>query len=130
MGEWKKMAQSAADLGRIVRAGSYSMAGLRSALRHEAAFRQEILLLAILGPLGVWLGRTGVERALLVGSLIIVLIVELVNSAIETAVNRISEKPHELAGRAKDMASAAVYLSIALVLVTWGLTLAGRYLPI
>ncbi len=130
MGEWRKLVQSGADLDRVVRAGSYSMAGLRSALRNEAAFRQEVLLLVVLGPLGVWLGQTGVERALLVGSLIVVLIVELVNSAIETAVNRISKKPHELSGRAKDMASAAVYLAMVLVLVTWGLTLAGRYLPI
>ena len=77
-----------------------------------------------MAPLGVWLGRDGIERSLLVGSLLLVLIVELLNSAIEATVDRVSKKHHKLSGRAKDMGSAAVILSIALVIMTWALILA------
>ena len=116
------------DAGRIVRATGYSLAGLRTALRREAAFRQEVILFVVLAPLGSWLGRNGIERTLLVGSLVIVLIVELLNSALEAAVDRISKKEHKLSGRAKDMGSAAVYLSLALVILTWAFVLADRFL--
>jgi diacylglycerol kinase (ATP) len=128
MGLMQKLVESAGDVGRIVRAGSYSVAGLRAAIRKEAAFRQEVILFVFLAPLGAWLGRSGIERALLIGSLVLVLIVELLNSALEVTVDRISKKRHKLSGRAKDMGSAAVYLSILLVLLVWALVIADRYL--
>lgn len=111
------------DLRRVWRAACYSFAGLKAALVNEAAFRQELALCVILAPLGLWLGRDGVERSLLVGSLMLVLIAELLNSAIETVVNRIGNEPHELSGRAKDIASAAVFLSLLLVALVWVLVL-------
>ena len=112
-------------LQRIVNATRYSWAGLGAALRHEDAFRQELVLAAVLAPFGLWLGRTGAERALLVGCLILVLIVELLNSAIESAVDRTSLEAHPLAKRAKDLGSAAVMLSLALAGITWLLVLLG-----
>ncbi len=115
------------DLGRVVRAAGYSLAGLKAALRGEAAFRQELALFVVLAPLGAWWGRNGVERALLVGSLILVLVIEVLNSAIEAAVNRIGREHHELSGQAKDMGSAAVLLAMLLVLVVWGFVLADRW---
>ena len=126
MGIAKKLLASAGDVDRIVRAGGYSIAGLRAALRKEAAFRQELLLFVVLAPLGFWLGRNGVERSLLIGSLFVVLIVELLNSAVEATVDRVSKKHHKLSGRAKDMGSAAVYLSILLVLFVWAAVLIDR----
>ena len=114
---------SGAGIGRIFRAFTWSMAGIRQAFAHEAAFRQECMLCVILAPLGLWLGRTGTDKALLVGSLLIVLIVELLNSGLEAAVDRISEEQHQLAGRAKDMGSAAVFLSLVNVAVIWLLVL-------
>lgn len=119
----KKLVYSMGDIGRILRAGGYSLAGLHAALRKEAAFRQEIVLFALLAPLGAWLGRTGIERALLIGSLMLVLIVELLNSAIEATVDRIGHKHHKLSGRAKDMGSAAVTLCIVLTMLVWVLVL-------
>lgn len=116
-----KMLRAMGDYGRIVRAGSYSVAGFRNALKREAAFRQEIVLFVILAPLGFWFGDTTVERALLVGSLVIVLIVELLNSAVEATVDRISKERHKLSRRAKDMGSAAVTLSLLLVVYVWAL---------
>ena len=94
-----KMLGSMHDVGRVLRAGTYSMAGLRAALSKEAAFRQEVILFVLLAPLGAWLGRDAVERALLLGSLIMVLIVELLNSAVEATVDRISKKQHKLSGQ-------------------------------
>lgn len=125
----KKLWQSLTDGERIVRAGSYSVAGLRAAFKRESAFRQEIILFVVLAPLAFWLGRNAVERALLVGSLALVLIVELLNSAIEATVDRISKKPHKLSKRAKDMGSAAVYVALLLVLVVWALLLLERIAP-
>ena len=110
-------------LRRLINATRYSLAGLASAARHEAAFRQELFLAAILVPLGLALGKTGIERALLVGSVLLVLVVELANSAIEAAVDRISPERHELAGRAKDLGSAAVMLALANIAVVWLLVL-------
>jgi diacylglycerol kinase (ATP) len=95
------------------------LAGLAAAARHEDAFRQELILVVLLTPLALWLGSTGVERALLIGSLIIVLIVELLNSAIEATVDRISFENHRLAKRAKDIGSAAVMLSLVNAGVVW-----------
>ncbi len=108
---------------RIIRAGGYSWSGLCAAFRHEAAFRQELALCLLLIPLGLWLGETGVERALLVGSLLLVLMVELLNSAVEAVVDRIGAEPHELSGRAKDLGSAAVFVALLNVVVIWALVL-------
>ena len=115
------------DLRRVWRAAGYSVSGLKAALANEAAFRQEMALFVLLAPLGLWLGRDGVERSLLVGSLVLVLVVELLNSAVEAAVNRIGNEPHELSGRAKDIASAAVFLSLLLVVLVWVLVLFDRF---
>lgn len=106
-------------LRRVLNATHYSLAGLAAAVRHEDAFRQELILVVLLTPLALWLGATGVERALLIGSLIIVLIVELLNSAVEATVDRISFENHRLAKRAKDIGSAAVMLSLLNAGVVW-----------
>ncbi|MGB5562314.1 MAG: diacylglycerol kinase [Sedimenticolaceae bacterium] len=110
-------------LTRIVRAFAYSLQGFQACFRHEAAFRQEVLAGAALVPLGLWLGGDGVERALLVGSWILVVIVELLNSAVEATVDRFGPEQHPLSGRAKDIGSAAVFLSITLAAAVWGLIL-------
>lgn len=106
----------------------FSRAGFRAAYRHEEAFRQEVWSLLLLLPLGLWLGKSPVERALLVGSLLLVPIVELLNSAIEANVDRIGLERHELSGRAKDIASAAVFLVIVLATSVWALVLIPRWL--
>ena len=108
---------------RLVKASQYSWQGLRAAYRHEEAFRQELWLSIVLIPLGFWLGQTGIERALLAGSVILLLLVEMLNSAIEAVVDRIGDEQHELSGRAKDMGSAAVAISIGLIVVVWALVL-------
>jgi diacylglycerol kinase (ATP) len=108
---------------RIVYAFGYSMKGLKACFELEEAFRQEVLLLIPLVPLALWLGASPVERAMLVGSLLMVPIVELLNSAIEANVDRIGMERHELSGRAKDIASAAVFSSILFCLVVWALIL-------
>lgn len=104
---------------RIISAGGFSMKGLASAYQHEAAFRQEVWLAVILIPLGLILGQTWPEKTLLIGSVLVLLIVELLNSAIETVVDRVSEEFHVLSGRAKDMGSAAVFLTMILVGLIW-----------
>ena len=111
-------------LRRLINATGYSIAGFAAAARHEDAFRQELMLAAILVPLGLWLGSGGVERALLVGSVLLVLIVELLNSAIEATVDRVSLDDHNLAKRAKDIGSAAVMLALVNVAAIWFLVLA------
>lgn len=103
-------------LDRIVRATGYSLAGLRAAFAGESAFRQECALAAVLLPLAFWLGRSWVEVSLLAGSVMLVMIVELLNSAIEAVVDRVSLELHPLSKRAKDIGSAAVML----VLITAG----------
>lgn len=110
---------------RLVLAFVNSWKGFLGALQSEAAFRQEVMLAAVLLPAGAWLGRTGVEKALLVGSMLFVLIVELLNTGIETVVDRIGLERHELSGLAKDVGSTAVLLSFALLIVTWGFVLFG-----
>ncbi len=110
---------------RVLNAAGYSWAGLQAAFRHEDAFRQEVFLLVVLVPLALYLGDTGLERALLIGALLLVLIVELLNSAVEAAVDRISLDHHELIKRAKDMGSAAVMIALVNVGVVWGLVLFG-----
>jgi diacylglycerol kinase (ATP) len=121
-----KILCSLGDLERIVRAGGYSIAGLKAALSKEPAFRQLFVLFVIMVPLGLWLGRDPVERALLVGCLVLVLIVELLNSAIEATVDRIGKERHKLSGRAKDMGSAAGMLSQLLVVYVWAVILLPR----
>ncbi len=116
-------AKGSSGILRLYKATLYSLQGLRAAFRHEAAFREEVFLSIILIPLGVWLGETGVERALLIGSLLLVLIVELINSAIEAVVDRISDERHELSGRAKDVGSAAVLIALINVIVIWSMVL-------
>ncbi|HRA79165.1 MAG TPA: diacylglycerol kinase [Burkholderiaceae bacterium] len=111
--------KSKAGLTRIWRAFFYSHRGLRDAWRHEHAFRQELALALALTPVIVLVPVSLPERAALAASLLLVLIVELLNSAIEAVVDRVSLEPHELSGRAKDMASAAVMLSLVLAGVTW-----------
>ncbi len=120
--------QNAKGWRRLVRAFGYSMKGFRACYQLEEAFRQELLALLALVPLGLWLGSTPAERAMLVGSLLIVPIVELLNSAIEANVDRVGLERHELAGRAKDIASAAVFTSIAFAVITWALILAPKWL--
>ena len=110
-------------IARVIDAAGYSWAGLNAAFKHEAAFRQELALLIMLTPLALWLGDSGVERALLTGSLLLVLIAELFNSAIEAVVDRFGGERHELSGRAKDIGSAAVLLSLVMVAITWGTVL-------
>jgi diacylglycerol kinase (ATP) len=110
-------------LQRVLNATRYSLEGFAAAARHEDAFRQELVIVAIMAPLGLWLGHSGLERALLVGCLFLVLIVELLNSAIEAAVDRISFENHRLAKRAKDIGSAAVMLSLVNAAVVWLLIL-------
>jgi diacylglycerol kinase (ATP) len=106
-------------IGRIWRATLYSLAGIRAAWTHEAAFRQEVLLTMILAPAAFWLGGSTVERLLLLGSCLIVLITELLNSAVEAAIDRISDDKHRLSARAKDLGSAAVFISLWLAGITW-----------
>ena len=108
---------------RILRATRYSWQGLRAAYRHEAAFRQETWLCLLLVPLGLYLGDGGAEKALLAGSVLLLPLVEILNSAVEAVVDRIGEERHELSGRAKDMGSAAVGLAILLAAGTWLLVL-------
>ncbi len=113
---------------RILRATKFSFQGLTQAWQHEAAFRQELVLVLLLAPVAVWLGQTALERAVLIGSCLIVLIVELINSAIEAAIDRHGGEHHELSGRTKDMGSAAVFVSLLLVALLWGLIAADRFL--
>ena len=104
---------------RIFKAGQFSWQGIRAAYQHEEAFRQESWLCMVLIPAGLMLGEGGIEKALLLGSVLLVPIVEILNSAIEAVVDRIGTEQHELSGRAKDMGSAAVALSLLLVAVVW-----------
>lgn len=106
-------------LKRVWNALFYSIDGFRAALLHEDAFRQEVILAAILFPLAFWLGKTGVEKALLSGSILLILVVELLNSGIEAVVDKASPEANELAKRAKDMGSAAVLISLANALIVW-----------
>jgi len=113
---------------RIIRATRFSAQGFAHAWQHEAAFRQEIAFTVVLMPLAFWLGRTGFERFMLIICCVFVLIVELLNSAIEAAIDRFGEEHHELSGRAKDLGSAAVFLSLVIVAATWGTVAFLRFL--
>ncbi len=116
-------------LDRIMRAAGYSMDGLRIAYRGESAFRQEFWAAVFMLPAAVWLGRNWVEVALLAGSVLLVMIVELLNSGIEAAIDRVSYELHDLSKRAKDLGSAAVLLSLLLCVGIWATALWQRFGP-
>ncbi len=111
---------------RILKAARWSMQGLRAAWLHESSFRLEVYLFVVLAPLGWWLGQTAVERVLLVGSMLLVLSIELLNSAVEAVIERYGPEFHELAGRAKDMGSAAVFVLMMNVVLIWGAIVVPR----
>ena len=117
----------ATGLTRIINAFGYSMKGITSAIKYESAFRQEVLLFVIMLPLAFLLGRTYVEYILLIGSLLLVLTVELLNSAVEAVVDHVSPEFAELAGRAKDMGSAAVFITLVNVFLVWGFIAYDRF---
>ena len=104
---------------RIIKAAGYSAKGFCAAWKYESAFRQEVVLTATLIPLAFLLGRNPVEVGLLIASLLLVVIVELLNSGIEAVVDRVGDEPHQLSGRAKDLGSAAVFVALILTLVLW-----------
>ena len=112
---------------RIFKATQWSLQGLRAAWLHESSFRLEVYLFIVLAPLAWWLGDTAVERALLIGSMLLVLSIELLNSAVEAVIERYGAEHHELAGRAKDMGSAAVFVLLAFTALCWGLVLLPRW---
>ena len=113
---------------RILRATRFSAQGFAHAWRHEAAFRQEVALAVVLTPAAFWLGQNVLEWAMLIGVLLLMLIVELLNSAIEAAIDRHGSEQHELSGRAKDLGSAAVFVVLVLVGVVWGAVALNRFL--
>lgn len=108
---------------RIIKAGVFSWQGFKAAYKHEEAFRQEFWLAIVLIPVGLFVGENGVEKALLVSSVLLLMLVEIINSSIEAVVDRFGSELHELSGRAKDMGSAAVFLAVVILLVIWGLVL-------
>ena len=110
---------------RLIHATRYSMQGLAACWHHESAFRQESVLTLIAIPFALYLGETGLERAVMIASVLLVPIVELLNTGVETVVDRFGEDIHHLSGRAKDVASAAVLLSVILAIVVWALVLLG-----
>jgi len=107
-------------LNGVFKAARWSWQGLKAAWQHESSFRTEVYLCVVLAPLALWLGQSAVERALLIGSCLMVLAAELLNSAIEAVIDRYGNEWHELAGRAKDMGSAAVFVLMMNVLLVWG----------
>jgi len=108
---------------RWIKALGFTWLGLKAAFKHEEAFRQEVLLLIVSTPLAMWLGENGIDVALLIGSVLLLLIVELLNSAVEAVVDRFGGEIHELSGRAKDMGSAAVFVAMINVAMVWGLVI-------
>ena len=119
----------ARGIRRLINATRYSIAGLRAAWIHEEAFRMEVFAAVIMLPSAFWLGQTALQRGLLVGTCFIVLITELLNSAIEAIVDRIGTEHHELSGRAKDIGSAAVMLSLFMTVIIWGMVIMERFCP-
>ena len=114
-------------ISRIIWANKYSWQGMQAAWRNEAAFRQELVLMAFMLPTAFWLGQTAVERIALIIPLFIVVITELLNSAIEAVVDRVGAEKHTLSGQAKDMGSAAVFFSLVTVAITWSLVVIQRF---
>lgn len=115
--------QNAKGFKRLINACFFSIAGFKATWQHEEAFRQEFILFVIATPLAIWLGETTIERLLLIGSLVLVMVVELLNTAVEAIVDRVGIEHHELSGRAKDIGSAAVMMSLIWAAVTWALIL-------
>lgn len=115
--------ENKANFQRVIRATGYTMKGLKSAYTYEAAFRQEVWLSFFMIPAGLYLGDGAVEKILLVGSVLLVLVTELLNSAVESVVDRIGSEYHELSGRAKDIGSAAVFVAMLITGLTWLLIL-------
>jgi diacylglycerol kinase (ATP) len=113
---------------QVFNAFKWSMKGLKAAWDFESSFRLEVYLCLILAPLGFYFGQTGIEKAILLSSLILVLLVEVMNSAVEAVVDRFGGEHHELSGRAKDMGSASVFLAQMIVLICWGCILGPRLL--
>ena len=110
---------------RLIKATGYSMQGFRAAFKYEAAFRQEVFAALLMVPLALWLAESGLARAILIGSVILVLLAELLNSAIEAVVDRFGDEQHELSGRAKDLGSAAVFLALINAVCCWAFILFG-----
>lgn len=104
---------------RVFHAAGYSWKGFKSTWKHEAAFRQEVILFSFMSPLVFWLGDTASERVILLAVLLLVLVVELLNTAVESVVDRVGDEYHKLSGRAKDQGSAAVFLSIFTAFLVW-----------
>jgi diacylglycerol kinase (ATP) len=115
-------------MGHVKNAFIYSWAGIKAAWKNELAFRGEIVVVIIMLPLGIWLGRSAVERALLVASILLILITELVNSALEAVVDRIGPQRHELSKRAKDLGSAAAFFSMVTAALVWLIIACDRFL--
>ena len=112
---------------RIINAFRYTYAGLKAAWIYEEAFRQEILLLIFVVPLGIWVGASSTQRAILIGFYLNIPLTELLNSSIEAIVDRMGEEHHALSGRAKDLGSAAVFLSICIAVITWSIVGCERF---
>lgn len=111
---------------RWVKALGFTWLGLKATYKHEEAFRQEVLLLIVSTPLALWLGDTGIEKALMIGSVLLLMVIELLNSAIEAVVDRFGGEIHELSGRAKDMGSAAVFIGMIITVLVWGMILLDK----
>lgn len=122
----RSLYKGTSGIQRIFNATRYSMAGLKTAFQNEAAFRQILLINLILIPLSFWMPVIRVEQALMVAVCLLALIIELINSAIEAVVDRISMERHELSKNAKDMGSAAQFVALSLIALTWGIILAGH----
>ncbi|MEY3190221.1 MAG: hypothetical protein RIS10_338 [Pseudomonadota bacterium] len=115
--------QNAKGIKRLINACIFSVAGFKATWTHEEAFRQEVIIFVVSTPIALWLGETTIEKLLLIGSVVLIMLVELLNSAVEAVVDRVGFEHHELSGRAKDIGSAAVMMSLAWVAVTWTLIL-------
>jgi diacylglycerol kinase (ATP) len=113
-------------LNRLVLATQNSFRGIANCYRNESAFRQEVWAACVLVPAGLWLGQTGIERLLLVGAVLLLMLVEILNSAVEAIVDRLSTERHPLSGYAKDLGSAAVFFALVLLFSTWALVLWDR----
>ena len=126
MSSYRSPYKGTSGILRILNAARYSLAGFKTAFQNEAAFRQILLINLILIPLSFWISVSPAEQALMVVVCLLALIIELINSAIEAAVDRISMERHELSKNAKDMGSAAQFVALSLITVTWGIILAGH----
>ena len=112
---------------RLIKAFWYSLAGFQAAWKNEDSFRQEVILAIFVIPLGLWLGITWTQKALLISVYLIIPLIELINTAIESLVDRMGPEHHPLSGRAKDLGSAAVFLSICITIIVWGIIAYGRF---